>query len=231
MSMYEIEGLMENTVTLIDKSEATSPQKRNLIWNAYELQGAFDCSFTHFRVMPLLQRNEFVQTYEREAFPMYQDFSAFFDGLEEESFTWICENPAAAWSGENGAIAYWDKDSKKVFVDFGSPYYSLHPEEKPQKIAPLDFGWQMIQTAHLQNNQASIYDWTAFMIFYLIALFPTEQSTEVLKETYFTGIKSIFKNYDYTNYEPLHDGLDLHNKEEEEWLTDQQKELLVFLLG
>jgi len=229
MSMWEIESLMENTVKLIDKSDSTSNKKRNLIWNTYYLQNQFDCSFTHFRLMDILVENQYVQQYEIDEFPMNTKYPDFFNELPNKNFEWIRKNPIEKWSDENQEIAYWDKKSKKIYVDFGSLYYTNNPKESVKKYDPLDFGFQIIEESNIQKDKSNVYDWTAFIIIYLLEWFPSDGTIEKLKESYFQRIKTIFQKFDFTDYKVLHRGLDLSNNNEREYLSDTQRELIKFL--
>ena len=231
MSMYEIEALIENTIRVINKGERPDSQKRNLIWNAFKLQNNFDCSFTHFRLMDILLKNKYVQTFEPKDFPLFDTYPDFFKDLNDKDFEWINKHPNKAWSKINDSIAYWDRQSGKIYADYGTPYYSLFPDEKCKKIKPLDFGLQMIVAADKHQDMANIYDWTAFMIFYLLDYFPTTKSLEELKQGYFDEIKSIVKQYDYSGYKPLHRGMNLGVNIENDWLSDTQKALLHFVRG
>lgn len=227
MSMYEVEDLIENTIHLIDKTDFSPDKKRNFIWNLYELQGEFDCSFTHFRVMNILKKYNYVQDFKLTEFPIYSEYPEFFDKLKEKSFEWINQNPNESLSGKNPSVAYWDKKSLKIYVDFGSNFYSLLPNESNEKIEFLDLGLKIIQEADKLNALDIIYDWTAFMINYLLSMFPTESTLENLNSKYFSQIKEIFRHYDFSNHEPLHRNLVLENMS---WHSEIQKELTKFIL-
>ncbi len=229
--MWEIETLMENTVRLINKSEFKPNEKRNLIWNTYNLQNQFDCSFTHFRLMDILINNEYVQQYEIDDFPMTKVYRDFFFELSNKDFEWINKNPTEKWSENNQSIAYWDKKSNKIFVDFGSDFYTQNKDEFPEKYEPLYFSHMMIQEGSRQNDKSIVYDWTAFMVNYLLAWFPSNKSTTELKEEYFSKIKDVIHQFDYTNYEVLHQGLDINNIHEDwlEEMSENQKELIKYL--
>lgn len=71
MSMWEVESLMEDTIRLLDRSECSAAEKRNLIWHTFQLQNQFDCGFTHFRLMDILLKNGYVQQYDIEHFPLF----------------------------------------------------------------------------------------------------------------------------------------------------------------
>lgn len=235
MSMWEVEELVERSVWLIDNSEFSMAQKRNLIWNAYEIQGYFDCSFTHFRVIDILLKYEFIQQYELQDFPLSKEYPEFFKEITQEDFKWIKQNPTKPWSAkDNPSIAYWSKESHKVFVDFGTKYYTLHPEKQPTKYDPLAFATLIIKEAGKDNkNHSIVYDWTAFMLFYLLAYFPSQKSVNVLKEDYFREVREVFQQFNYDDYEAMHEGLDLGYDvkyiTENEWLSEEQKELFRYL--
>ncbi|TWV93618.1 hypothetical protein [Chitinophaga pinensis] len=50
----EIESLVEEGINLVDKIDTTNEKKIQLIGNLYAIQDQYDCSFTNFRVMPVL---------------------------------------------------------------------------------------------------------------------------------------------------------------------------------
>lgn len=228
--MWEIEALMENTVRLIDKSEFIASKKRNLIWNTYHLQNQFDCSFTHFRLMDLLIKNEYVQQYDISDFPMTSAYPNLFNELSNKDFEWIHENPNEKWSENNLEIAYWDKKSNKIFVDYGSKFYTKYKEENIEEYEPLRLAYLIIKEGSKQKDKSIIYNWTAFMINYLLAWFPTTKLLNELKDEYVIDIKNTFDQFDFTNYKAIHHGLDINNINED-WLEDMsetQKELIQY---
>jgi hypothetical protein len=232
--MWEVEALIEEAVKLIDKSEFSVSEKRNLIWNAYEVQGYFDCSFTHFRVIEILIKYEYVQQYEVNVFPLAKKHPEYFEGLTKKKFEWINQIPTEKWSGdENPSIAYWNQKYNSIFVDFGTEYYTIHPKDKELKYEPLAFAKLIIEEGSRQKNRDIVYDWSAFMLFYLMPYFASEESIDVLKTNYFVEVRKHFKNFDYADYKALHEGLDLNYDieyiENNEWLLEQQKELFKYL--
>ncbi|MEC8886595.1 MAG: hypothetical protein VX875_05770 [Pseudomonadota bacterium] len=56
--MHEIEDLVEATIRTIDILDIPSHEKRQLIANCYRAQAYFDTSYTHFRLMDVLLRND-----------------------------------------------------------------------------------------------------------------------------------------------------------------------------
>ena len=230
MSMYEIEGLVEETILTIDKMDLSLKQKRNFIYNAYELQNQFDCSFTHFRVIEVLKKNEYVQSYKIKEFPIYKKAIDFFNNLPTKEFEFIRKRPNEPFSTENHSIAYWRKKENLIYADFGTPYYSLHPTDRPEKMDPLAFGLKSIQFGHSIRNADFIYNWAGFMINYLLVFFPLPHTIEELKMNYFNNVKQILKQYNLSEVEPWHFGFSLEIDKKDNWQSDIQKELINFLV-
>ncbi|WP_209402919.1 hypothetical protein [Pseudozobellia sp. WGM2] len=231
MSMWEIEALMEKTVRLIDKSEFKSNEKRNLIWNTYNLQNQFDCSFTHFRLIEILKNNEYVQQYDISDFPLTNGYKDFFFDLVNKDFEWIRQIPTEDWSENNEEIAYWDKASNKIFVDFASDFYTLNKGEFSKEYDPLHFGLIIIKEGGRQNDKSIVYEWASFLVNYLLAWFPSNKSTTELKNEYFSEIKDCILQFDYSDYKASHQGLDIINMDVN-WLdemSENQKELIKYL--
>ncbi|MCS3799507.1 hypothetical protein [Niastella sp. OAS944] len=62
MSMWEFEALVEEAIKLVDKIDTTNEKKVQLIGNLYAIQEQYDCSFTNFRVMPILLKTGYTKT-------------------------------------------------------------------------------------------------------------------------------------------------------------------------
>ncbi|MDN5566187.1 MAG: hypothetical protein L0G25_05240, partial [Psychrobacter sp.] len=95
---------------------------------------------------------------------------------------------------------------------------------------PLAFSLKIIEEAGKQENKAIVYDWTAFIIFYLVTTLPSDKTVSELKDAYFSRIKTIFTQFDFTDYEPIDDRLNLYNESFNEWLSEPQLELLKFVI-
>ena len=74
MSMHEIEDLVEATIRTIDILDIPSHEKRQLIANCYRLQAYFDTSYTHFRLMDILLKNDYMQTFRIHNFPLAKQY-------------------------------------------------------------------------------------------------------------------------------------------------------------
>lgn len=158
MSMWEIEYVVEQTIKMINTSQATPYEKRNWIGNAYRIQDQFDCSFTHLRVKDILLKNEYIQPYSVKSFPLYNDNVEWFDKLVDQDFVWIRQNPQQKWAKDNLEVGYWDEQSQKIYVDFGTPYYFLHPTESLVICEPLAFSLSIIREVHKQENKSLLYN-------------------------------------------------------------------------
>ena len=231
MSMHEIEDIIEASIQLVDYSDKSLPEKRNLIWNLFQLQNQFDCKFTHFRMMEILKKNEFVQQFDFQNFPTYNKYSAFFDDLKNKDFEFILDNPKEVWSDENEIVAYWDKESDKIFADFGSAYWNLYLYESPTEMTPLSICLSMVREANKQQNKGLINDWIAFTTFYFQDLFEGTYTTEELKSDFYNEMKVIYKKHDFIDYKPLCAGFSLMSEDTQEWINEQQKELVDFLMN
>ncbi|WP_156039710.1 hypothetical protein [Aureispira sp. CCB-QB1] len=225
MSMWEIEALIEEAVRLIDKSQKEKKYKRSIIWNLYEIQGQFDCSFTNFRVIQLLLKNGYTKTIQIEEHPSFSKHTAYFDALKTKEFEFIHVNVDKVWSSDNPVAAYWDQKSKSIYYDFGSPLWDQLEEDSPQEFDLYDLSLEIILEAHEQKDKNRVYDWTAFLINYGLNFFKPNHSIDFLKETYFRAIKAIFQQYDFSSYKAMHPSLEIMEAPLE-WLGEEENDFL-----
>lgn len=224
--MWEIEALVESSVRLVDKTEKPAAEKVNLIWNLYQIQGMFDCSFTHFRVMDLLLKNGYTQTINFTEHPDYKSQTSFFDQLLTKNFAYLYQDLSKPWGKDNPVTAYWDKKSEKIYVDCDSKLWN----EEPVVLTTLgcyDLGLEMLTEAHVQKDASLIYHWVAFLMNYSFDFFPQDLSLDELIDGYFAKIRDIFRQYDYTHHKPLHDSLTVYTKSME-WFRPIQNELIAW---
>lgn len=225
MSMWEIEALVENAIQLITKSEKDTLKKRLIIWNLYEIQDQFDCSFTNFRVMDLLLQTGYTKTISIEEHPDFSKNNSYFEELKSKDFEFINVKVGKKWDPDNPVAAYWDQKTGFIYYDLGSPLWEELEGEKPQELALYDLGLEIIKESHEQKDKNGVYDWTAFLINYGLNYFEQSQSLEVLKEQYFKTIKSIFKAYDFSDYKAIHRSLELMQSPED-WLGDEESKFI-----
>jgi hypothetical protein len=223
--MWEIEALIEGAIQLVYKSKKEPLHKRSVIWNLYETQGQFDCSFTHFRVMNILLETGYTKTLSIEEHPLFLENSSYFEALKTKNFEFLNLKVGKEWGADNPIAAYWDKKTDLLYYDLGSPFWEQLEEEIPQELVLYDLGLEIIKEAHEQKQKNVVYDWTAFLINYGLNYFKQTESIDVLKEKYFETIKEIFKGYDFSDYTVMHPSLELM-KAPEDWLGEEESKFV-----
>lgn len=206
MSMWEIESLIEESINLVGETDETNEEKIKLIGNLYALQKLFDCSFTNFRVMPVLLKTGYTKTINYTEYPDYPGNEAFFEALiQKDHIEYIYRNIKEEWSEENEMVAYWEKESRKIYIDYGSP---LRKEDGTLEIMNIfELGLYLVREAHKRNNKGLVYDLTAFLLNVGPAFTENKVTAEEIISRYFEEIRTIWSSYDHSDYEPLHDTL------------------------
>jgi len=204
MSMWEIEALIENSINLVGKTKETNEKKIKLIGNLYALQKQFDCSFTNFRVMDVLLKTGYTKTIPYTAYPDYPGNEAFFEALiKKKHIEYIFRDIKEEWSEENEMVAYWEKESGLIYIDYGSP---LRKDEGTVDIMNVfELGLCLVREAHKLNNKELVYDLTAFLL--MTGPYFTKSSAEEIISKYFEEIRAIWSSYDHSDYEPLSESL------------------------
>lgn len=207
MSMWEIEGLIEYGIRLVDKIEGTNEEKIQLIGNLYSLQEMYDCSFTNFRVMPILLKTGYTKTIDYKEHPNYKGNEDFFEKLlQKDRVEFIYKNIKKEWSEKNKVVAYLEKESRKMYIDYGSPLRKGEPRLKKMYI--YDLGLYLIREAHKLKDKGLVYDWTAYLMKFGSMELDNETTTaEEMIEKYFKEIKHIWYSYDYSDYKPIAEAL------------------------
>jgi hypothetical protein len=226
MSMWEIESLIENSINLVGETEETNEAKIKLIGNLYALQQQFDCSFTNFRVMDVLLKTGYTKTIPYTEYPDYPGNEAFFEALiQKDHIEYIYRDIKEEWSEENEMVAYWEKESRLIYIDYGSP---LRKDEGTVEIMNVfDLGLYLVREAHKRNDKGLVYDLTAFILKTGQYLDNKSTADEIISK-YFEEIRSIWSSYDYSDYEPLHDSLSLAEPttEDLEWYGGEKLKLM-----
>lgn len=215
MSMWEFESLVEQGIQLVDKIDTTNEKKIQLIGNLYAIQEQYDCSFTNFRVMPILLKTRYTKKIELNEHPAYEDNKAYFDGLLEKKGTeFINKDITKKWHPKtNNTVAYYNSTDKKIYVDFGSPLRKDEPALERMNV--YDLGLYLIREADKLKDKVPVYDWAAYLV-----AFGDDLDQEELIEKYFREIKEIWSKYDYSDYEPIHNTLTLSREsldDDEDW--------------
>jgi hypothetical protein len=207
--MWEIEGLIEYAIQLVDKTNRTNEEKVQLIGNLYAIQNEYDCKFTNFRVMPILLKTGYTKTIDYTEHPDYEGNEAWFKKLlKKEDIEFINRDIKKRWSLKNDVAAYFEKESGKIYIDFGSPLRKHEPALELMDI--LDLSLLLIREAHILQDKGNVYDWTTYLIkFGSMTWADSGLSAEELINRYFKEIKTIWHSYDFSDYKPMNDDFTL----------------------
>jgi len=205
--MWDIEALIESSIRLVDKTEGTNEKKMQLIGNLYAVQEMFDCSFTNFRVMPILLKTGYTKTIDYKEHPDYKGNEDFFEKLlQKDDIEYIYKDIKKQWSHKNKMVAYLEKDTRKIYIDYGSPLRKGEPRLKKMYI--FDLGLHLIREAHQLQDSEMVYDWTAYLMKFGSMDIDDETTTaDEMIEKYYKEMKDIWYSYDYANFEPIRDSL------------------------
>ncbi|GEM_PF-2397991 len=129
MSYHKIEDLVEETIVFIDKTVKPVDEKRTLFYNLFAFQNLFDCSFTHFRQIDILIKNNFTYRIPINGLPNKQELLD--DQLASDSH-WL---PVRINDTEAGDVYYHSTD-QHLYFDAGSEMWSILQAEKGLGEAP-----------------------------------------------------------------------------------------------
>ncbi len=93
------------------------------------------------------------------------------------------------------------------------------------KVNPYQVGLIVVTEANKQKAYNLIYDWAAFLLNYWEEYFIETDTIESLKTNYLAPIKSIYKQVDFTDYEPVHASLTMY-KNGNEWFSEEHNNLI-----
>ncbi len=183
MSMHEIEGLVESSIRLLDKSpEGSSLDLRSVFWNLFRYQEKFDTGGTLFRAIDILIKNHYVYVFPVTEHPNYEKYKSYFDSLKEHSY--ILRNPIEEWDRENNpetGCEFCDikeEWGEKFAQERGTTGPSLYIQaglecwqklveqgkftgkdaEPPKKMEMIDLATEIINIA-LKNNDTGLAAW------------------------------------------------------------------------
>lgn len=116
MSQHAIEGLIEDTVYLIDKAGLPGIDKRAYFRKLYRIQAFYDTGYTHFRVMDILLKHGFVHRIPLESHPDYERRKSHFDGLEVPG--WLRNDDV------DGSVYLQQEDGQRyLYFDVGDAFW------------------------------------------------------------------------------------------------------------
>lgn len=162
MSMHEIEGLVEDSVLLLNETNKSTQEMRELFYNLYRFQAMFDTGYTHFRVKDILQQNQFLLSLPLTDHPSYTNKTKKIAELEEA----INKNNSQ-WLDD--AICMRDEDSGElvVYFDYGSKLWQKlinkniikDTASEPKLMKVSDLAHTMMQEASKQKNDLLTMQW------------------------------------------------------------------------
>ena len=161
MAQHAIEDLVEDTVFLIDSADLSKLTKRDYLAAVYRIQNLFDTGYTHFRVIDILLKYNFVYRIASNDYPGYANKAGARTG-------WI-ENE------KTGELAYAELEEGQIYlyIDAGSTSWEKLCSEKilagtdckpvsaislPQLIDSL------LQEAEKQNQYILLTQWYGLLV-------------------------------------------------------------------
>lgn len=90
MGMYEIEGVVIDSVSCIDNNKDLKLQdKRNIIHSLYEFQKMFDTGYTYFRVYDILKKYHYLISIPIDKHPDYEELKPRIEEAKRNNETWF----------------------------------------------------------------------------------------------------------------------------------------------
>ncbi len=131
-----------------------------------------------------------------------------------------------------------DKESKKQLIwnlenipevyEFDAGGFSkteLDDDFNYSKTNPYELGLQVVVEAKKSNQNNLIYDSSAFLLNHWSEYFSETDKLENIKSKHLGEMKTIFFQFDFSNYEPLHATLTIY-KDGNEWFSEEQNDLI-----
>ncbi|GAA0396297.1 hypothetical protein GCM10009133_01730 [Cocleimonas flava] len=162
MSMHEIEGLVEDSIILLNQSKKKQQAKRELIYNLYRFQALFDTGFTHFRVKEILIETGYLYQIPLKDYPPFKEkpeqLVDIEKTLEQQRGTWVDQYYAEKDSVSGAPILYFDYGSElwdqlvknKTLTDSATP---------PSRLSITQLAYIIMQEAAEQKNKVLTLQW------------------------------------------------------------------------
>lgn len=110
--MYEIEDVVELSIRALAKSSLSDRKIRSLIYNLYEFQKEWDCSFTNFRIPQILIRYQYMFPFKLEEHPLYNSNKDKMEEIRKKDFAFIGDSDDGYWCKRY-------RNAKGEYVEFG----------------------------------------------------------------------------------------------------------------
>ncbi|MBJ6764504.1 hypothetical protein JGU66_27350 [Myxococcaceae bacterium JPH2] len=162
MSMHEIEDMIEGAVRVLDRRAPTGDlSPRSQFARLLKLQGEFDCSFTHFRVMDILLARRFTYRFDVDEHPDHAARGPYLRDLRE--FTFLHDNPrddTDEGDDERSAVAGYI-EPPHLYCDAGSSLWRRMVEagkltgpdaEPPVPLPLIDVVHEVMRAAEAEGD-------------------------------------------------------------------------------
>lgn len=161
MSQHAIEGLIEETVHVIDRANLPDATKRDYLVALYCIQHYYDTSYTHFRVMPILLKYGFVYRVPLETYPEYATKQITIPGWLEDNAT---GELARIEQEEDGAFTYIDAGSIswRILCEKGILHTNACNDITPVPVPR--FICHLAQEAEKQEQQPLLTQWYGLLV-------------------------------------------------------------------
>lgn len=110
--MYEIEDVVELSIRVLAKSSLTDRKIRSLIYNLFEFQKEWDCSFTNFRIPQILIHYQYMFPFPLEEHPLYEANKDKMEEIRKKDFTFLGDLEDGYWCRRY-------RNAKGEYVEFG----------------------------------------------------------------------------------------------------------------
>lgn len=169
MSMHEVEDILEETTHLIDKANLSSEQKREYLYNLYQLEYFYDTSYTRFRVMDILLKYDYVYKLPLTTHPDHKSDPSFVTRqVADEAHGWIRSRDESY-----SVYAQKEGDAVLLYGDSGSAIWQQWVKNgvlqgrdavAPGKLTVAETVLAFMQLATTQNDAMIMEQWYALFV-------------------------------------------------------------------
>jgi len=165
MSYHQIEDLVEDSIIIINNTDLSKLDKRDLIYNLYQFQYKFDTNNTLIRVRDILLKNHFLYSLPIKEHIDYSANKAYFIELDKDAQVWI---PAYVDEPEKGSVYL---SENKIWFEVNDEYWkrirlNLPTKEQriPKELSIINLLYRMLTLSMQQDNKLVAKRWYAAFV-------------------------------------------------------------------